>query len=289
MPNIGIVLSGCSGKGGYEIGVMRAIIERFGIENIKCVSSASMGALIAQSYSLDAEEELITAFKEMDAGKYGKNVLGFATNKDALATIKRVVTAEKKMLFQHYVTIWNLTKSRVEYLPFHKMTPQQRFAYIQGAISVPVITKGIKIKRNHYYDGAFLDNIPVSPLIGKDLDYIFCVYFDNCRYAFESKSFDKKVIKIYDFPNHGRLELLRYKIGSFEKMYNYGYKYTKKLLEKLFVSEDPRVVYRMNKQFEEKYEATFKPRLTSDIVLNNINTMTKHYFRTDTKRAKRKD
>ena len=34
MPKIGVVLSGCAGKGAYEIGCMLAIREYFGAENM---------------------------------------------------------------------------------------------------------------------------------------------------------------------------------------------------------------------------------------------------------------
>ena len=69
MPRIGVVLSGCAGKGAYEIGCMLAIREYFGAENIKCISSASMGAVIGHPTSLGRIEEMEHAFREMDSGK----------------------------------------------------------------------------------------------------------------------------------------------------------------------------------------------------------------------------
>ena len=48
MPKIGIVLAGGASKGAYEIGCLRAIEDWFGLDSIKCISSASVGSIITQ-------------------------------------------------------------------------------------------------------------------------------------------------------------------------------------------------------------------------------------------------
>ncbi len=137
-------------------------------------------------------------------------------------------------------------------------------------------------------DGAFLDNIPVYPLIEKDLDYIFCVYFDNCQYVFETPEFDRKIIKLIDFPNEKRLELMTFDPGQFDNMVMYGYDYTAKVLKEIFDDTDTINVYDKIKARELNSDITFKPRFTADIVLNNINIMAKKYSKRLSTREKNK-
>ena len=275
MPNIGVVLSGCASKGAYEIGCMQAIEDFFGMDSIRCVSASSIGAMIGQLYGMGRKEELIQAFKDMDSGRYGRYILGFTNNKEAMAELEQIVSCPNEMFYEHYVTMWNASDSKVEYLPFHTMPTEQLKPYLRAAISFPIFTRGVVIDGTRYLDGALLDNIPIYPLIDKDLDYIFCIYFDNSRYVFESPDFDKKVIKLHDFPNQDRLEVLFCDPGSYERMYDYGYRYTTDLLNKLFA--DSERVYEAIALHNATNEPAYKHRLTADVVLSGINVMSKKY------------
>lgn len=275
MPKIGVVLSGCASKGAYEIGCLQAIEDFFGMESIRCVSASSIGAMIGQLYGMGQKRELEQAFRDMDSGKYGRYILGFTSNKEAIAELERILSCPNEMYYEHYVTMWNATDSKVEYLPFHTLTPEQLKLYLRAAISFPIFTRGVKIDGTRYLDGALLDNIPIYPLIEKDLDYIICIYFDNSRYVFENVEFDKKIIKFHDFPNQDRLEVLFCDPGSYDRMYRYGYDYATGLLEKLFV--DPDRVQEAIVQHNTTHEPTYKHRLTADVVLSGINVMSKKY------------
>ena len=287
MPKIGIVLSGCAGKGAYEVGCLQAIVEYFGIENIKCISAASMGAFVAQSYGMTGMEGLNKAFGEMDSGKYGKYILGFATCKEAEPIMKELFCRENNLPYEHYVAIWNLSRSRAEYIPFHELPQEELLPYMLGALSVPLFSKGVVIKGDRIFDGAFVDNIPMSPLLDKDLDFVFCVYFDNAKYVFESDEFNRKIIKLYDFPNKDRLKLLLYEPGSYERMRSYGYDYAMGEIKKLFDGREMDEIYEAISKHEFK-DSSFRPRLTADVVLNNINVMTKRYFKSGITRERKK-
>ena len=275
MPKIGVVLSGCASKGAYEIGCMKAIEDFFGMDSICCVSASSIGAMIGQLYGMDRKEELLQAFRNMDSGKYGRYILSFTNNKEAMSELEEILSCPNEMLYEHYVTVWNASESKVEYLPFHTMPTEQLKLYMRAAISFPIFTRGMVIDGKRYLDGALLDNIPIYPLIEKDLDYIFCIYFDNNQYIFESAEFDKKVIKLHDFPNQDRLEVLFCEPGSCDRMLDYGYNYTTQLLEKLFA--DPEKVYEAIELHNATNEPVYKHRLTADVVLSGINVMSKKY------------
>lgn len=286
MSKIGIVLSGCASKGAYEIGCMRAIEDFFGMDAIRCVSSSSIGGLIGHVYGLGRKEQLEKAFRDMDEGRYGRYILGFSNNKLALAEMTELLAGQNDTAYEHYVTLWNFTESGIEYKPFHKLSPEKLPVYMKAAISFPIFTRGTVIDGKRYLDGALLDNIPVYPLVEKDLDYIICIYFDNAQYVFENPEFDKKVIKLHDFPNQERLEVLFCEPGSYDKMYSYGYDYTAKLLNKLFADPEPEKVYRAIAEHNANHEPTYKHRLTADVVLSGINVMSKKYSKALSNREK---
>lgn len=275
MIRLGVVLSGCASKGAYEIGCLQAIEDYFGIESICCVSSSSIGALIGQLYGMGLKSELVQAFRDMDSGKYGRYILGFTNNKEAMAELGQIVSHPHVMHYEHDVTMWNVSDSKVEYLPFHELPPDRLSTYLRAAVSFPIFTRGVVIDGTRYLDGALLDNIPVYPLVDKDLDYIFCIYFDNSQYIFEDPEFDQKIIKLHDFPNQDRLEVLFCEPGSYERMYDYAYRYTTQLLNKLFA--DPERVREAIALHNATNEPAYKHRLTADVVLSGINVMSKKY------------
>lgn len=286
MPKIGVVLSGCASKGAYEIGCMQAIEDFFGTGAIACVSSSSIGGFIGQAFGMGRKEALEKAFRDMDEGVYGRYILGFSNNKRAMAEMEKLLSGENQMSYEHYVTLWNVTDSTVEYKAFHELTEEQLARHMRAAISFPIFSRGLVIDGKRYLDGALLDNIPVYPLVDKALDYIFCIYFDNAQYVFESPEFDKKVIKLHDFPNQERLEVLFCEPGSYDKMYDYGYNYTRSLLEKLFADPAPETVYEAIARHNETNKPTYKHRLTADVVLSGINVMSKKYSKALSTREK---
>lgn len=286
MPRIGVVLSGGASKGAYEVGCMRAIEDFFGMEAIRCVSSASIGSFVGQLYGMDRKDRLEKAFQDMDAGRYGRYILSFVNNKQAIQDMTEILGGENCVAYSHYVAIWNVTDGKVEYKPFHELKPEQLLAFMRSAMSLPVFTRGVVIDGKRYLDGALVDNIPVYPLLGQELDYIFCIYFDNSQYVFENPEFDKKVIKLHDFPNDDWLEVLHCEPGTYERMSTYGYNYTTQLLDKLFADPAQEQVYAAIAHHNKTNNPTYKHRLTADVVLSGINLMTQKYFKAQSTREK---
>ena len=212
--------------------------------------------------------------------------MSFSGNGVVLDEICDVFAGDEKMAFDHYVSVWNYTQKRVEYIPFHTLSGERLQKYVRGAIAIPLFSAGEKIDGDRILDGAFLDNIPAYPLADKELDFIFCVYFDNCNYSFEGPEFDRKVIKLFDFPNSKRLELMNYDPAAFDSKAQYGYDYAMRVIKELFDGREPEQVYDAIAEMEQNRECTYKPRLTADIVLNNINVVTKKYAKRLTNREK---
>ena len=290
MPKIGIVLAGAASKGAYEIGCMNAIKDYFGMDSIKIVSSASSGSLIAQTFGTGRIEELAEGWKSLDTKKEGRFFLSYPGNENILNKLRNAIGGDDvKLAYEHYVSVWNFTQSKVEYIPFHELSGERLKDYLCGAIAIPIFSKGTKVDGDRLLDGAFLDNIPVYPMLDKDLDYIFCVYFDNCRYFFENEEFDKKIIKLYDFPNSKTFGLATFHPEEFDGMVEYGYNYTMDVIKSVFENDIDVDIYERIKRMDESKEDTFKPRFTLDIVLNNINVMTKRYSKRLSNREKIKE
>ena len=72
MAKIGIILSGAASKGAYEYGFLKGAVEFFGLDSIKCVSSASIGMLAAQSLNVGKPYEFERIWKSIDPKKHGK-------------------------------------------------------------------------------------------------------------------------------------------------------------------------------------------------------------------------
>lgn len=283
---LGVVLAGAASKGVYELGVMRALEEYFGLASIRCVSSASIGMLVAQAYGLGKAEELESLWKSLDR-KPGSLFLSFCNNKEVLQKVDRLFEDNEVLAYEHYVCVWNYTKRCAQYIPFHDLSGGLLQKYIHGAIAIPLFSSGEKIDGDRILDGAFLDNIPAYPLIDKDLDFVFCVYFDNCNYTFEEPEFDSKVIKLFDFPNGKRLELLNYDPKTFDSKVQYGYDYTMGVIKELFDGREPNQVYEALKQLEQNRPVNYRPRLTADVVLSNINVVTQKYAKRLSRRKKK--
>ena len=83
------------------------------------------------------------------------------------------------------------------------------------------------------------------------------------------------------------LELMAFRPQEFDTMVQYGYDYTLRTIRELF-ERDAADVYAAIAEREKRGEATYKPRLTADIVLNNINVMTKRYSGRLTNRVRKK-
>lgn len=288
MPKIGIILAGAASKGAYEQGCLRAIEEHFGAESIKFISSASIGMLVAQSYAIGRPDVFESIWKSIDPKKHGRFFLTFSGNGSILERITDALCEDYKHPIEHYVSVWNFTQKKVEYIPFHELTKEQTAQYIRGGVAIPLFSKGELVNGDRILDGAFLDNIPAYPLVDKDIDYVFCIYFDNCKYYFENDEFNKKIVKLYDFPNEKMLELMTFDPEGYDRMEQYGYDYTKREIESIFTSEDKEEVYNAIKKRENTQKATYTPRLTADIVLNNINVVTKKYSHRLTNRKKTK-
>lgn len=275
-------MSGAMAKGAYELGAIRAISEYFPPEEIKYISSSSVGALVSYAYSSGHLDEGFKIWRNMNRNYpklFVKTVLESNYFKEAIERItENDVVCEK-----FYVALLNLNKHCNRYVNIREFDKEKRATYLRAATAFTPLVKPVLVGDEYYVDGAFVDNIPVYPLTKHKLDYIICIHFDKYDYTFESQLFDRKIIKIVYNEDTTRLKnSIWITRESTEQMFEAGYKKAKHILDFVFScgTENVENVY-------EKIEVlnSMRPkkqmRLTGDIVFNNLTKITRRFATTE--------
>ncbi len=276
---IGIVLAGGMNNGIYEIGCLKAISEKFPSEDIVCISSSSIGALAAYSFAtnqLDLTEQML---KEIDVSSTGRFFPSFSRNKDLFKKITDIVKEGVNPICPTYTTAWNYTRHKLEYVPFHKLSAEMARNYLCASVAIPIFNKGVKINNNTYFDGAFIDNIPVFPLLEQDLDAVFCIYFENKNYFFENPEFDKKVIKLWKFPRKKRSDAFVFDPNRIDEMIEFGYQYTSNVIQEITSCETLEEFYENISRANADNEADIQYRITAETILSKVNKVAKKIFK----------
>lgn len=281
MAGIGLVLSGGMAKGIYQIGVLKAIEQYFEPKDITCISAASIGTLNAYAYTTGNLDFAERVWKEasQDGSKYIATLInsGFLKRSINILSESRTIAASK-----FYTPLYNLSQNRLFYVDIQKVAQELRGDYLRAAVAMPVFNEAVRIKGNYYYDGAIIDNIPISPLYKEPLDYIICIYFDNCNYIFEDKYLDQRVIKVVFYNDQRLRPSLRLDRERTDLMIREGYDKASRLFDFLFADgrDDVEKIYQNKKKLESSFLLS-KTRITGDVVVNNFNRMAKKIVRND--------
>lgn len=271
--NIGIVLAGGMSKGAYEIGCLRAISEHFKKAEIKCICASSIGALVGYAYASNQLDAFMEEYKEVDISEAGKFFPALSGNTALNCKIRNMVLDNHEDIPETYITVWNYTQRKVEYIPFHKLKKHEIQDYLSAAIAIPFFNRGIRLNGCTLFDGAFVDNIPVYPMLNMNLDYIFCIYFDPQNYVFENELFDSRIIKINQFPTEKRWDSFTFNPKHVDEMVTYGYQYTLKTIKSCFSNDETDEINRRIRLLNAYSSNDVKRRLTCDVILANLNKM----------------
>lgn len=270
--NVGLVLSGGMAKGAYEVGALKAISEYLQPNQIKYVSSSSIGALNSFAFSsgrLDDCERVWRGINRFNDKLFIKTVLSSSYLKDAI----KELTDAQLICEKFYIPLFNLKSRNNYYIDLLSQDNKLMEKYLNAAVAVFPICCPVLIKGKNYYDGALIDNIPVYPLLRHNLDYVICIYFDKNNYIFESRYFDNKVVKITFYDEKEVLgRSIWFEKDGIENMIDIGYSKTKSILDFVFfkgtgnIPEVYSKIEELNCLKENK-----KVRLTGDVAINNLN------------------
>ncbi len=277
MARIGIVLGAGLGKGAYQIGVLRAVEERFSQKDIVSVSCSSIGVLNGVGYRCGRLDELEQAWLEMAGGSF-RGFIGSVLRSERFSRLLDDFAAYSGSLSgELLITLTDLTDMSADYCLFNDIPEKKRADYLRASVSIPGLTRCLSLGGKRCVDGGWIDGIPVWPLIGKELDYIICVYFDRSRYIFEDKSIDSKVLSV-TFPDDTIFtNAVFLREESVRHMKKVGYDVACEIFDDVFSRGADDAEYVSGRINEINSRAGKRSlRLTTDVVITNVNRLAKH-------------
>lgn len=279
MKHIGLVLSGGMGKGAYQIGALRAISEYFSPSDFEFVSAASVGALNTYAFLTENLKTAHDIWASVDFRGNQRFITSVLRSPSLQGLIARLVS-DTPIQSSYYVPLLNLTKQELDYCKFSDIPSEKILPYLRASVALPFYNKGVKIGSKTLYDGAVIDNIPIYPLLKKNLDYILCIYFDDMNYVFENHALDNRILKLTFPDNKLVMNSVYITHDSIMRMIDEGYKRAKKLLEPIFADgTDNSEVIRSRIAARNALHSDLRLRLTGDVAVTNMNKVLKKLIR----------
>jgi len=218
----GIVFCGGGGKGAYQLGVWKWLIEHGIADKITGISGASVGAL---NSLLFVEGNYDFAKKTWDGVKSDvifKKKSPIGQDQDKLEELidefmgKTVNIPTSTKLVYSAVTCVNgipwktllkrckkgvapeTTKIKENYFCWASREKEEIKEIVLASAAIPVVKKKRQFEGKQIVDGGFADNVPVRPLVEDGFRNIIIVYLDNNEEAFQ-KAIAKLDIKNVKF------------------------------------------------------------------------------------------
>ncbi len=283
---IGVVFAGGMNKAAYEIGGALALSEHFTAGEIAHISASSIGVLPALALARGETARFRELWLSLAAGDAGRFFLGFLKKPAVREQLYAFVAADLPFLCELYVTVWNFSRRRVEYVRLNDLPAAGRWAYVRAALTVPLLYRGVRIGDDLYFDGAFLDDIPVKPLTDKADDAIFCYYFEPGELFFENAEFDSRLVKIHRFRAKGFLsDTFLLETGRVNEMIAAGRRATESRLWEIFRDADENRVREHLSLSRQETGREFR-KLTPDIMLRKVNALMKKMNRQEIREIK---
>lgn len=282
MKNVGLVLSGGMGKGAYQVGALLAINEFFEPSDFKYVSAASVGVLNTYTFLTNNLEKAKEIWENVNL-KGNKRFIMSVLRSSFLKDIIDDITSDKKIPNSFYIPLLNLRNRELKYYNLSDVNEEDINSYLKASVAMPMYNKGIKINNEVLYDGAVVDNIPIYPVITKDLDYMICIYFDEVNYIFEDTNCEDKIIRLTFSDNKFISNSVYIRHESIISMIDHGYTKTKEILSFVFKDgmDDIKLIknniIELNKRNLDNKET--KKRITGDVIVTNFNKLAKKIIR----------
>ncbi|MCL2391467.1 MAG: patatin-like phospholipase family protein [Oscillospiraceae bacterium] len=281
MPNIGLVLSGGFAKGAYQVGVLKALNEYLKPDQIAYISASSIGTLNAYCFVQNKLVELDHLWRNHNFENIRSFTHAYVRNTYVPDAIKNVTKEYLPFRSSLYTTLLNINTRTLNYVDLKDIDPGMIWGYLQASVSLPIVSKVVAISGTKYCDGAFVDNIPVKPLLIKPLDYAIVVHFDQSSYAFENDHFNSKLIKLNFMDNKVVKDSLAFDEQSISYMIKSGYEESLSMFDMYFKNGIDDVDYIYSKiRYIDNLRGKQHFRLTGDVVVNNLNKVLKRLIKT---------
>jgi len=279
MANVGVVLAGGFAKGAYQIGALKAIGEFFENNQITCISASSIGALNAYAFIAHKMDFAEKMWMNHDIKGFSSFIAKYLRGSYFVDVINKLVEESDVVKSCLYVTCFNLTKIKLNYINLQNVYKDDVREYLRASVTMPMFTHGVDISGIKYVDGGLVDNIPVRPLTKHQIDYAIVIHFDNNNYMFENDCFDSKLIKINFLDEKVIKNSLAFDKDSISYMLSTGYERSMSLLDMIFKNgiDDLEYIYNKIESTNNLY-GDKKSRLTGDVIIGNINKVVKKFI-----------
>ena len=278
--NIGLVLSGGMAKGALQLGALYALSEFIPTEEIKYVSCASVGILNGYAYMTNKLERAKKMWSELCSNGKKMGLYRFLKSDILQQDIIGLYDPNDSVSSEFYCSLLELSSKNIVYKDISKVDNDKIPLYLKASVALPVCNRAVQVDGSGYFDGATVDNVPVFPLLDREIDYIICIYFDDVCYKFESTEFDNKIIKI-TFPNETSLkQSFVFQQDRIDNMLEVGYERTKSILKEYFSAgyDNLEQIYR-NIDIMNQNNRDSRLRLTGDVIITNFNKLTQKLTR----------
>lgn len=269
---VGLVLAGGMAKGAYEMGALKAIRKYFAPEDIASISCSSIGVLNGYAFASDKLDRAEKMWR--DISKNGKKHFVNTVLRSSFLqqSITDLESEQDTMQGDFYISLLNFRERTLFYHNIRSYDPELYPDFLRASVAMPLYNRAVKINNHFYYDGAMVDNIPVYPLLEKDLDYIIVVYFDNVSYIFENMVFDKKVLKLIYPTKQTIMDSFTFEEKAIDQMISRGFDHADRILYPIFEEnmQDKSEIYAYIKKLNSKYGSK-EVRVTGDMLVTNLN------------------
>lgn len=208
---VGLVLSGGGGKGAYELGVWKALVQLKLDKYIEVISGTSIGAfnaaLFAQGDMDNAQAlwdevtmEKLVPMTKMDLLKKGvalaigvksinfikKHMSDKLENGDfpkdgAYEVVNKFIDINKVKESGKicYAACTELPDCKVKYFKINDYDEEVGREIIMASASLPLIYDSSEVEGKKYLDGGIVDNTPIQPVYGEGCDIIIVVHLSK--------------------------------------------------------------------------------------------------------------
>ncbi|MGG5462179.1 patatin-like phospholipase family protein [Clostridium sp. B9] len=208
---LGLVLSGGGGKGAYELGVWKALVEMKLDKHIEVISGTSIGAfnaaLFAQGDMENAQAlwdevtmEKLVPMSKMDLLKKGvalalgvksinfvkkhmsdKLEVGDFPKDGAYDVVNKFIDVRKVKESGKicYAACTELPECKVKYFKINDYDDEVGKEIIMASASLPLIYDSSEVDGKKYLDGGMVDNTPIQPVYGEGCDLIIVVHLSK--------------------------------------------------------------------------------------------------------------
>lgn len=213
----GLVLNGGGGKGAYQIGVLKALMEKNLLSDVGAVSGVSIGAVNGILFALGNVDIMYKVWDDIDMETV------FDLDLDMLLDQKYYFSRdEMNRLMDQYIDYTAVSESTMdifcgvcrveeehyypEYMQLNGKSTEEIKKILMASTAMPVVYESVVIDGKKYRDGGIRDNEPIKPLYDLGIRKFIIIGLNSKKIFDGSKYPDAEFIVIY--PSHDLGDLI---------------------------------------------------------------------------------